>query len=333
MVAKRLKSVFAVLLTAAILGGCVNSNKTHSNDNKEIKIGISQLIEHPGLDATRNGFIDGLKSKGFEEGKNITFDFQNAQGDIPTTQTIAQKFISQKMDMIMAIATPAAQAAYNTTKDMPILVTAVTDPVEAGLVKSLKEPETNVTGTSDYVSIDKQFELLKKILPEAKKVGILYNTSEKNSEIQVNNAKNAAPQFGLEIVTAGITNVNDVPQALNSLFGKVDVLYTPTDNIVASSMPLISAQCFKNNIPIIGAEKAHVESGALATNGIDYYKLGFQTGLMAVDIINGKDPKDIPIVTLDEMQLIINTNAAKKLNITIPDDLNDKAEKVAGGVN
>ncbi|WP_315117011.1 ABC transporter substrate-binding protein [uncultured Clostridium sp.] len=333
MVVKRLKIAFAVLLTASILGGCTNPNKTHSNGNKEIKIGISQLIEHPGLDATREGFIDGLKSKGFEEGKNIKIDLQNAQGDIPTTQTIAQRFVSQKMDMIMAIATPAAQAAYNTTKDIPILVTAVTDPVEAGLVKSIKEPGTNVTGTSDNISIDKQFELLKEILPNAKRVGILYNTSENNSEIQVNNAKSVAPKFGLEIVTAGITNVNDVPQALNSLIGKIDVLYTPTDNIVASSMPLISSQCFKSNIPVIGAEKAHVMSGALATNGIDYYKLGFQTGLIAVDIINGEEPKDIPIVTLDEMQLIINTDAAKKLNIDIPSELDSKGEKVTGGVN
>lgn len=336
MVGKKSSVLVALLLAASILGGCSKTQASISNssqgEKKIVKIGINQIVEHPALDASRKGFIEALKSKGFEEGKNLEIDFQNAQGEPATAQTIAQGFVSQKKDLILAIATPTAQASFNATKSIPILITAVTDPVQAGLVKALDKPETNVTGTSDNVPIETQFELLKKLVPNGKKVGILYNTSEANSEIQVNAAKKAAPSFGLEIVAAGVTNVNEVPQALDTLLSKIDVLYVPTDNMVVSAMPIISSQAFKKNIPIIGSERGQVEGGALATTGIDYYKLGFQTGLAAVEVLNGKSPKDIPVTTLKDMQLVINTDAAKKLNITIPEDLNSKAEKITGGV-
>jgi putative tryptophan/tyrosine transport system substrate-binding protein len=336
MVGKKSSVLVALLLAASILGGCSKTQASISNssqgEKKIVKIGINQIVEHPALDASRKGFIEALKSKGFEEGKNLEIDFQNAQGEPATAQTIAQNFVSKKKDLILAIATPTAQASFNATKSIPILITAVTDPVQAGLVKSLDKPETNVTGTSDNVPIETQFELLKKLVPSGKKVGILYNTSEANSGIQVEAAKKAAPSFGLEIVPTGITNVNEIPQALDTLLGKIDVLYVPTDNMVVSAIPIISSQCFKKNIPIIGSERGQVEGGALATTGIDYYKLGFQTGLAAVEVLNGKSPKDIPVTTLKDMQLVINTDAAKKLNITIPDDLNSKAEKITGGV-
>jgi putative tryptophan/tyrosine transport system substrate-binding protein len=336
MVAKKNSVLVALLLAASILGGCSKTQAVVSNsgqaEKKVVKIGISQIVEHPALDSSRKGFIEALKSKGFEEGKNLEIDFQNAQGEPATAQTIAQNFVSKKKDMILAIATPSAQASYNATKNIPILITAVTDPVKAGLVKSLDKPETNVTGTSDNIPIETQFELLKKLVPSGKRVGIIYNTSEANSEIQLESAKKAAPGFGLEIATSGITNVNEIPQALAALLDKIDVLYVPTDNMVVSAMPLITSQCFKKNIPVIGSERGQVEAGALATTGIDYYKLGFQTGLAAVEVLNGKAPKDIPVTTLKEMQLVINTDAAKKLNITIPGDLNSKAEKITGGV-
>ena len=332
---KKVTLLTAALLAASLLGGCsiYKTSGESLKSKKVIKIGISQIIEHPALDSARKGFIDALKSKGFEDGKNLKIDFQNAQGDIPTAQSIASNFVSKKEDMILAISTQCAQSAYNATKTTPILITAVTDPVKAGIAKSLDKPGTNVTGTSDNVPIDKQFELLKKLVPNAKNVGILYNTSESNSEIQVEEAKKASGKFGLNIITSGITNVNDVPQSLNSLISKIDVLFVPTDNAVVSSMPIISSACFKKNIPIIGAESGSVKSGAVACMGIDYYKLGYQTGLCAVDIINGKKPQDTPITLLNEMQLTINTDAVKKLNITIPQDLEAAAEKVKGGVN
>lgn len=334
MVGKKLLSCLlgGLVLGTSILTGCSSATSSStSNSKKVLNIGISQLVEHPALDSARKGFVDALASKGFKDGEKIKIDFQNAQGDIPTAQTIASNFVSKKKDLILAIATPAAQAAYNSTKEIPILMTAVTDPVKSGLVKSMNKPDTNVTGTSDALPLDKQFELIKKIVPNCKKIGILYNTSEANSELQVKAAKEEAAKMNLEVIATGVTSSNDMPQGLNDLLSKVDVLYTPTDNLVASSMSLISSKCLEKKIPVIGAEKAHVDSGALATEGIDYYKLGFQTGLMAADILDGKTPQDMPVQTLKETKLIINEDTAKKLNIAIPDDLKAKAETVKGG--
>lgn len=343
MVVKQKSSILFVvlLLIISLFSGCSNAEAPANNQNPETtaqtnktkEIGITQIVEHPALDSARLGFIDALASKGLKDGENLKVDFQNAQGDIPTAQTIAQNFASSKKDMIFAIATPTAQAAYNATKDIPILITAVTDPVDAGLAKSLERSETNVTGTSDAAPMGKQFELLKKLIPNAKNVGILYNTSERNSEIQVQMAKKIAGEYGLEIIASGITSTNEVPQAVDSLKGKIDVLYVPTDNMVASSMAIISQKCTENNIPVIGSERAHVEGGALATEGIDYYKLGFQTGLMAFEVLNGAKTEDMTIETLYEKDtaLTINYDAAKKLNISIPQEIIDKAEIIKGG--
>lgn len=335
MVGKNKKSILiSCLLITSILCGCATSKGVKSNDSSKSKkvfqIGVTQIVEHPALDDARRGFIEALKSKGYEDGKNIKIDYQNAQGDIATTQSIAKNFVAQNKDLILAIATPSAQSALNATKDIPIVITAVTDPVKSGLAKSMQNSGNNVTGTSDAVPISNQFELLKKLVPNAKKVGILYNTSESNSELQINEAKNIAPNFNLEIVPVGITSVNEATPALNTLLEKIDVLYTPTDNLVASSMPIIVEKCMKKNIPVIGSEKSHVSAGAIATVGIDYFKLGFQTGLIAAEVIEGKKPSDIPLSTLNEMQLVINTDSIKKLNIDVPDDILSKAEKIGG---
>lgn len=324
---KVIKSIaLAGVLTVSLLTGCSNTG-----DKKIIKVGITQIVEHPSLDSAKKGFIDALGESGYKEGENLEIDTQNAQGDMATAQTIAQSFASGDKDMIFAISTPSAQAAYNTIKDKPILITAVTDPVKAGLAKSLEKPDTNVTGTTDAAPIEKQFELLKKLIPNAKKVGIIYNTSEVNSESEIQRAKKVAPEYGLEIVTAGVTNVNEISQVLDSMIKNIDVLYAPADNVVASSMPLISQKCMENKVPIIGAVKAEVESGALATEGIDYYKLGYQTGKMAVEVIKGKSPKEMPITTLKDTELVINMETAKKLNISIPVELQKSATIVKGG--
>lgn len=333
MVGKKLLLFLTSILVifTSVLTGCSSAQAKSGSKKKVYKIGITQIIEHEALDAARKGFIDALASKGFKDKDNIEIDFQNAQGDMPTAQTIAQNFVSEKKDLILAIATPSAQAAYNATKDIPILITAVTDPVNAGLVKSMDKPETNVTGTSDAAPIDKQMELLKKLVPNVKKVGIIYNTSEANSQVQVDQVKKMAPQYGLEIVTAGVTSTNDIAQTLESLLGKVDALYVPTDNMIVSAMPIVSAKCLAKKIPIIGAESGTVKAGALATEGIDYYKLGYQTGLVAVDVLNGKSPKDIPVTTLKDTQLVINSDTAQKLGIEIPQDLKARAQLVKDG--
>lgn len=332
------KKALVGMVVASLLVGCTASpsssvpeDKNINSSEKVIKIGISQLVEHPALDASREGFVKALEENGYKDGENIKVEFQNAQGDIPTSQTIASSFVTDKKDLILAIATPAAQAAYNITKDIPILITAVTDPVEAGLVQSWEKTGTNVTGTSDMNPIDEQLKLLKKLLPNAKKVGILYNTSELNSEIQIKKFEELAPSFNLEVIKVGITNVNEIPQALEELLSKVDSIYVPTDNLVVSAMPLIVNQTIDKKVPIIGAEKGHVEAGALATEGIDYFKLGYQTGLMAIDIIKGKSPQDMSVDTLKDTELIINEGTAEKLQINIPEDLKKSAELIKGG--
>lgn len=333
MVGKKrfLKTVLVGMLGVSLLAGC-GGQPTASTENKEvIKIGISQLVEHPALDASRKGFIAALEENGFKDGENIKIEIQNAQGDIATTQTIASSFVADKKDLILAIATPAAQAAYNITKDIPILITAVTDPVEAGLVKSWEKTGTNVTGTSDMNPVEEQLNLLKKLIPTAKKVGIVYNTSELNSEIQIKKVEELSKKFDLSVEKAGVTTVNEIPQALEELLSKVDVIYVPTDNLVVSAMPLIVNEAMAKNIPIIASESGQVEAGALATEGIDYYNLGFQTGLMAIDVIKGKSPQDMPVDTLKDTQLIINEGSAEKLQIHIPEELKESAKLIKGG--
>jgi len=318
-----------LLIFTLFLGACspVNSN----NDSQEVvSVGISQIVEHPALDSAREGFIDALKEKGYEEGKNLKIDTQLAQGDIALTTTIAQNFVSQKKDLVLAISTPSAQSAHNSIKNIPVLFTAVTDPVYSGLVKNIDAPEGNITGTSDLSPIDKQLELGKSILPDAKKVGILYNTSELNSQLQVSIAKDAAKSLAMTVVEIPVTNTSEFEPALNAKIKEIDFLFLPTDNLVASNMPIISKIAMNNNMVIIATEQGMVEGGALACEGLNYYKLGHQTGIMAAEILEGKAIKDIPVSMLEETELIINENVAKKLGISLPEEMLNRAIMVKG---
>lgn len=291
------------------------------NSNTDIKtIGITQLVEHPSLDKARNGFIKALEDKGYKDGENIKIDYQNAQNDMLTTQTIANKFVSDKKDLIYAVSTPSAQAAYNSTKDIPILITAVTDPVAAGLVKSLDKPEGNLSGTSDYISIDKNLELIKTLVPKAKTIGVLYSTSEVNSKIQVEMLKKYASKNNYKVVEKGISSSNEINQAISSLSKNIDVLYVPTDNLIVSSMPIVSKIATDNKIPVIASEDGSVKSGALACQGIDYEKLGYKTGEIAVKVLNGEKVSNIPISTLDDTQIIINEDVLNLLSMKKPND-------------
>jgi putative ABC transport system substrate-binding protein len=326
MVAKNLKFMIMVILTLLLFAGC---GKKESGKEKSIKIGISQIIEHPALDAARKGFEDVLGESEFKEKLNI--ETQSAQGDMSIAQNIAKSFVEDKKDLILAIATPTAQAAYNATKEIPILITAVTDPKAAGLVEGYENTGTNVAGTSDASPMDKQMDLMKALLPTVKKVGVIYNTSEQNSEIQVVQWEKLCKENGIQLEKVGITNINEMASALDSLLDKVDVLYTPTDNLVVSSMPLIISKSMEKKVPVIGSEKAHVESGALATEGIDYYKLGRQTGEMAVEFFRGKEISELGIHTLENTQLVINIDTAKKLGIDIPESLKREDVILIGG--
>jgi putative ABC transport system substrate-binding protein len=332
---KKVAMLLCTVLVGGMLAGC-GKGATDSNNGGSASavknIGVIQLVQHDALDASNKGFVDGLKEKGYEEGKNIKIEQQNAQGEQANAQTIAKQFTDAKKDLIFAIATPAVQAAYNATKDIPIIFTAVTDPVKAEVAKDWKSSGTNVTGTSDKVPVDKQIELLKKLLPNAKTVGVIYNTSETNSVIQVDELKAAAQKQGLAVKEVGVTNVNEINQNLASALGQMDVLYTPTDNTVASGYALVGKLCLDKNVPIIGAEEAVVSKGGLASIGIDYYQLGKEAGYKAAEVLDGKKPSDVEISTLSKMSFTINTDTAKKLNITIPADIESSCKKVTGGV-
>lgn len=308
-----MKKFFILFITIFVLMllGCGKKEKG------KIKIGITQIIEHPALDAAKEGFIEALKANGYEEKMDI--DIQNAQGDFGTAQNIANLFVQDGKDLILAISTPSAQAVYNATKEIPILITAVTDPASAGLTGE------NIAGTSDAAPVDKQMEIIKKILPDTKKIGIVYNTSEQNSQILVQQAKEEASKNGMEIIETGITSINEMTPALDSLLSKVDVLYTPTDNLVVSATPLVVQKANEMNIPVIGCIKEQVEQGALVTETIDYYRLGYQTGEIAIRVLNGEKPSSIPIETLKDTRLIINKSSAEKYGI----DLNSEALKEA----
>jgi len=326
-----LAGVIALSATACASGGSTSSAAAGSQAasaaaEKKFKIGIVQLVEHPALDAAYKGFVDGLAKAGYVDGQNITLDYQNAQGEQANCQTIATKLVDDKSDLILAIATPAAQAVANTTKDIPILVTAVTDPADAKLVASNKKPGGNVSGTSDLTPVDEQMKLLKQLLPNAKKVAMLYCSSETNSKFQVDIAKKSAAALGLETVDATVSNSNEIQQVVQSLVGKVNAIYAPTDNMIAAGMATVSMVAQPAKLPIIVGESGMVKNGGVATYGINYYDLGLLTAKQAVKILkDGAKPADMPIEYSTNCDLTINKDVAAKIGLTIPQELLDKA--------
>lgn len=257
----------AAACAAALVTGCnEKSGKT--------RIGIIQYVEHPALDANYHGFVDGLKEAGFVDGQNIAIDYQNAQAEQANCVTIANKFVNDGDDLIFAIATPAAQAVATLTTRIPILVSSVTDPESAKLVKSNKMPGTNVSGTSDLTPVAAQIQLLKKLVPDARRVGLLFCSSEANSIFQVELAKEECMKNGLLFVEGAVSNSNEIQQVAQSLVGKVDAFYAPTDNMIAAGMANVVMVANEAKIPVICGEDGMVQSGGLATYGIDYYQLG-----------------------------------------------------------
>lgn len=313
-VMKGLVMMLGLSLLAA-LTGC-------GDDSSKIKIGIIQTVEHPALDASHDGFIDGLKEAGLVDGSNIKVDYQVAQGDQSNCVTIAQKFSNNRYDLILAIGTQAAQAVANTTQDIPILVTAVTDPKTAELVQSNEHPGTNVSGTSDLVPIAPQIELLQRLVPNAKKIAFLYCSSETNSIFQVNLAKTVCDSIGLQYIDATVSNTNEIQQVVQSLVGKIDAIFTPTDNMIASSMPTVALVATEAKIPVICGEENMVKQGGLATTGLSYYELGKQTSIMAVDILkNGAKTEDMPIQYSKKFSYLVNKEVAAQIGITVPEGL------------
>ncbi|MFS8543798.1 MAG: ABC transporter substrate-binding protein, partial [Limnochordales bacterium] len=276
-----------------------------------IVVGITQIVEHPSLDQARQGFIDRLTELGYVEGVDIVYDIHSAQGDLATAQTIARKFQSDRVDLVLAIATPTAQAAAHLIKDIPILITAVTDPVAAELVESIERPGTNVTGTSDLTPVKAQLELLKEIVPNATRVGVLYNAGEVNSVVQVEIARAAAAELGLQLVEATAANSSEVLQAAQSLQGRVDAIYVPTDNTVVSALESVLLVAERARLPLIAGEADSVAKGALASVSIDYYQLGRQTADIAHRVLQGEDPAEIAIEYQSELSVVLNRDAAR----------------------
>ncbi|MCI8945821.1 MAG: ABC transporter substrate-binding protein [Lachnospiraceae bacterium] len=280
------------------------------------KIGVIQLTEHAALDAANEGFVAALDAAGI----NYTIDQQNAQNDQSACQTIAEKLVNDGNDLILAIATPAAQAVAGATEEIPVLVTAVTDPADAGLVASNEAPGNNISGTSDLTPVKEQIELLTKLLPEAKKVGILYCSAESNSEFQADLATAACTEAGLETEIFTVSSSNEIQQVVESMVGKVDVLYAPTDNTIAAGMATVTMVANDNGLPTICGEEGMVDAGGLATYGINYYEIGYMAGEMAVDIlVNGADVSTMPIgyLSADKCTLKTNQETADMLNIDL----------------
>lgn len=329
---KRFLSLGVVMALGVGIMGCSSDNGDGGNKSEDgkVKIGISQFVEHGALDSAREGFEEALKEGGYGEDK-AEIIYKNAQADSAINENISQQLVSEKVDLLFGISTLSAQSLYNATKDIPILITAVTDPVGAGVVESLEKPETNVTGTTDDIDIKVQFQLIKDLLPEAKKVGILYTSSEQNSEVQVKKAEEVAEEFGFEIIKGGVTGTNDVAAVTESIVDKVDVIYVPTDNTVVASLPVVYDRTIDKKIPIIGSERGQVEDGALATEGIDYKQLGFKTGEMAVKILNGEKPETMAIEKADKLDLIVNEETLEKLGIELPEEAKSKAVMIGSG--
>ena len=312
-----------LIMMTGVLAGCASpSVSTNPEGVKQYTVGIGQFGEHGSLDNCREGFILGLEEEGFIVGENLTIIEGNAQFDIPTANQIFQNFVSKKVDLIAAIATPMAQTAYSVSMDteIPVVFTAVTDPLAAELT------EGNITGTSDKLPVEAQLKLIRAMMPDSKNIGILFTTSEVNSISAIEEYKDLAPKYGFNIVDMGINTTTDIPQALDKLLPQVDALTNLTDNTVVASLPLLLDRAGEKNIPIFGSEIEQVRLGSIASEGIEYIELGKQTARMAAQILRGeKTAKDMEFETIAESSLYINQEAMDNFGLTLPQEMIDRA--------
>lgn len=327
------RKIAAVLLSTIMVVGMAAGCGSKESGSKDgtYKIGIVQFAEHGSLDNCREGFLKGLKEEGIEEGKNLTIEYKNAATDQGTAKQITDAFVSDKVDLICGIATPAAQAAYNSALNasIPVIYTAVTDPVIAKLADKDGNPVGEVTGTSDKLPIKEQLELIHTMLPDAKKVGILYTTSEVNSVSAIETYEELAGDYGLEIVKKGVSQTADVSLAADELLGEVDCISNLTDNTVVNSLATILNKANEKKIPVFGSEIEQVKLGCVAAEGLDYVDLGEQTGKMAAQVLKGeKKASEMKYETISQPGLYVNTKAAENLGITVDDTLTSKAVEV-----
>ena len=313
----QIKKLMAGLSLAGLLllGGCSN-NKKADNDSDVKHVGVLQVVQHPSLDKAYKGFKKGLKEEGYVEGKNLKIDYQNAQNNQDNLKSMSEKLVNEKSDLMLGIATPAAQSLANASQDIPIVVTAVTDLKAAKLVKSDTKPGKNVTGTTDMVSIERQIKLLLSIVPKAKTVGIMYNAGESNSKIQADLATAVLKKAGVKVLIKTANSTNDVQQVTETLASKVDGIFVPTDNTFDSAADVVGKVVKEKKVPLVASSVDQVKTGGLASIGIDYELLGEQTGKMAAKILAGKaKPADMPVEKAHDMKLVVNKKMAKALGI------------------
>lgn len=291
-------------------------------------VAITAIVEHPALDAVRDGVKDQLAEAGFEAGKNLKWQYQSAQGNTGTAAQIARKFVGDRVDVIVAIATPSAQAVAAATRDIPLVFSAVTDPVVAKLVASSEASGTNISGVSDALELDKQIDLIKRIVPNATRVGMVFNPGEANSVVVVEQMRKLLPEHGMSLVEAAAPRSVDVGSAARSLIGKVDVFYTSTDNNVVSAYESLVKVGSDAKIPLVAADTGSVARGAVAAYGMDYYALGKQTGAMVVRILNGEQPGAMPFETSNILELHVNPKAAQSQGVSLSAELLESAGKV-----
>ena len=313
-------SMIVVLVVATVaITGCQTTEM--------YKIGLTQLFTHPAMEDARQGFIDALTDAGFIEGEDVEYDFQNPAGDASAEQAIAQKFVSDKVDLIYSFGTTVSQQCVNATEgtDIPVLFCAVTDPVAAQLVSSWDHPGENVTGTSDMIEMNSTVDLILEIVPGVTSIGTVYNAGETNSIVLVAALKGVCSVLGIEVVEATVSSSADILAATQSLVGRVDVIWVGTDNTVVSGLEAVIGVCEDNMIPFFPSDDPSIERGGIASLGFDYYDVGYQTGEMAVKILNGTSASDIPVELGKVFSYSVNTAAAERFGVTIPQSILDKA--------
>ena len=322
------KTIMNKVITAGIVTAALASSSTVYAEKETYTIGIEQFAEHGSLDNCREGFLEGLAEEGIVEGENLTVEYKNAAADMGTAGQISDSFVSSDVDLLCGIATPSAQSCFNAAmdKEIPVIYTAVTDPLAAELADEEGNPVGEITGTSDKLPIQQQLEMIRTMLPEAETIGILYTTSEANSESAIKEYEALAEEYDFTIETAGITATADIPLAAQGLLEKVDCITNLTDNTVVSSLPAILEMANEAKIPVFGSEIEQVKIGCLAAQGIDYVELGRQTGKMAAQVLKGeKKASELPYETIEEASLYINEKTAENLGIEIPSELKDSA--------
>ena len=313
------KLLAPLLVVGILLTSLISLHQLKADKKKDVfRIGISQFITHQSLDATRDGFVDELAKQGYVEGKNIEIDLQNAQGEQRNLKTISQQ-LAESSDVVLAIATPSAQSLANTTQTTPVIFSAVTDPVSAKLVESREHPGGNVTGTSDQSSdaISTQINLIKKVLPKAKTIGILYTQSEPNSVVQKDEAKRLLEEKGFTVVEKTILDSNNVKAAAESLMAEVDMVFVPTDNIISSTMETVKQVSIKHKVPVFGGSTEMIAVGGLYNYGTNYEELGRQTARMLIRVLKGEKPENIAVELPEKLELHTNKEMADALGIDI----------------